>query len=172
MFIPLRALLIVLSYTLPYTWEKRDARPQTWDGGEHDRDGPGARNSTCSGQKWDGSKYKIGIVLLYNFKEEVIMMTNRKANKVERWLPKRKYVKVLNLRKTCPLTFNERLVFSLLVYASRRKQIAGLTQGAIARLTQLDKDTVPKLVAGPGRSRPGGARTTGWLSPRSRPASE
>jgi hypothetical protein len=53
----------------------------------------------------------------------------------------------LNLRKTCPLTFNERFVFSLLVYASRRKQTGGLTQGAIARLSQLDKDTVPKIVA-------------------------
>jgi DNA-binding MarR family transcriptional regulator len=54
----------------------------------------------------------------------------------------------LNLRKTCPLTFNERLVFSLLVYSSRRKHIGGLTQGAIARLSQLDKDTVPKVVCG------------------------
>ena len=43
------------------------------------------------------------------------MMTNRKPNKLEKWLPKRKYVKLLSLRKTCPLTFNERLVWSLLV---------------------------------------------------------
>jgi DNA-binding MarR family transcriptional regulator len=76
------------------------------------------------------------------------MMTNKKTNKLELWLPKKKYIKLLNLRKICPLTFNERLVFSLLVYASRRQQIGGLTQGAIARFTQLDKDTVPKVVCG------------------------
>jgi hypothetical protein len=75
------------------------------------------------------------------------MMTNRKPNKLERWLPKRKYIKLLNLRKTCPLTFNERLVFSLLVYASRRKRVAGLSQRAASRLLQLDKDTVPAVVA-------------------------
>jgi DNA-binding MarR family transcriptional regulator len=75
------------------------------------------------------------------------MMTNRNTNKLERWLPKRKYVKLLSLRKTCPLTFNERLVFSLLVYASRRKRVAGLSQRAAARLLQVDKDTVPAAVA-------------------------
>jgi DNA-binding MarR family transcriptional regulator len=75
------------------------------------------------------------------------MMTNRNANKLERWLPKRRYVKLWSLRKTCPLTFNERLVFSLLVYASRRKRVAGLSQRAAARLLQLDKDTVPAAVA-------------------------
>lgn len=74
-------------------------------------------------------------------------MTNRKANKLDTWLPKRKYIKLLSLRKTCPLTFNERLVFSLLVYVSRQKKQTALSQRAIAGRLQLDKDTVPKLVA-------------------------
>jgi DNA-binding transcriptional ArsR family regulator len=76
-----------------------------------------------------------------------MMMTNRKTNKLELWLPKRKYIKLLNLRKTCPLTFNERLVYSLVVYASRRKRVTGLSQRAVSRLLQLDKDTVPCVVA-------------------------
>ncbi len=77
-----------------------------------------------------------------------MMMTNRKTNKLELWLPKRKYIKLLNLRKSCPLTFNERLVYSLLLYASRRKRVTGLSQRAVSRLLQLDKDTVPKVVRG------------------------
>ena len=70
------------------------------------------------------------------------MMTNRKTNKLERWLPTKKYVKLLNLRKTCPLTFNERLVFSLLVYASRRKRVAGLSQPI---RSVLDYDAIREL---------------------------
>jgi DNA-binding MarR family transcriptional regulator len=80
-------------------------------------------------------------------RRKLLMMTDRKTNKLERWLPKKKYLKLLSLRKTCPLTFNERLVFSLLVYASRRKRVAGLSQRAASRLLQLDKDTVPAVVA-------------------------
>jgi DNA-binding MarR family transcriptional regulator len=98
------------------------------------------------------------------------MMTDRKTNKLERWLPKRKYLKLLSLRKTCPLTFNERLVFSLLVYASRRKRVAGLSQRAASRLLQLDKDTVPAVVA--NLVRHGLAERAGGLVHAKEPAGE
>ena len=98
------------------------------------------------------------------------MMTNRRTNKLEQWLPKRKYIKLLNLRKTCPLTFNERLVFSLLVYASRHKRVAGLSQRAASRLLQLDKDTVPAVVA--NLVRHGLAERAGGLVHAKEPAGE
>jgi DNA-binding MarR family transcriptional regulator len=72
------------------------------------------------------------------------MIANK--NKLHHWMPGRKYIKLISRRSQCPLSFNERLVYSLLVYASRKKKTQALSQRAIARLLQLDKDTVPKLL--------------------------
>jgi hypothetical protein len=62
--------LIVIPYSITYTWEKRDIRPQSWDGSEHYRDRPNAKlplPRTKMGhakiQNWDKA--------LYNIKEEV-----------------------------------------------------------------------------------------------------
>jgi DNA-binding MarR family transcriptional regulator len=77
----------------------------------------------------------------------VVMMTNKKTNKLAKWLPKRKYIKLFSLRKGCPLSFNERLVYSLLVYVSRQKKNHALSNRGISRALGIDKDTVPRIVA-------------------------
>jgi DNA-binding MarR family transcriptional regulator len=77
----------------------------------------------------------------------LVMMTNKKTNKLAKWMPKRKYIKLFSLRKGCPLSFNERLVYSLLVYVSRQKKNNALSSRGISRALGIDKDTVPRIVA-------------------------
>ena len=62
--------LIVIPYSLTYTWEERDTRAQTRDGGEQYRD-ERVQDSPCLAQKWDTSAYKTGTTTLYSIKEEV-----------------------------------------------------------------------------------------------------
>src|ERR1700733_8384563 len=77
----------------------------------------------------------------------LVMMNNKKTNKLAKWIPKRKYIKLFSLRKGCPLSFNERLVYSLLVYVSRQKKNNALSNRGISRALGLHKDTVPRIVA-------------------------
>jgi DNA-binding MarR family transcriptional regulator len=75
------------------------------------------------------------------------MTVNKKTNKLAKWLPKRKYIKLFSLRKGCLLSFNERLVYSLLAYASRKKSNKSLSNRSISRALGLHKDTAARVVA-------------------------
>ena len=68
-----------------------------------------------------------------------------KKSKLLLAFPKKKFLKLLSVTKCYPMSFEDRLVYSLLVYLSIRH--LKLTMRQIARRLSLDKDTVRRSVS-------------------------
>jgi len=60
------------------------------------------------------------------------------------WFPSKRFIKLLSVTKACQLTFNQRLVYSFLVYRSRLNK--GVSVRGIAKSLQLDRNTVRVVV--------------------------
>jgi len=60
------------------------------------------------------------------------------------WFPNKKFIKLLSVNRACPLTFNEQLVHSFLVYRARLNK--GVSLRGITKAIQLDRNTVRLVV--------------------------
>ena len=76
------------------------------------------------------------------------MTTNKKTNKLAKWIPQRKYIKLLSLRRGWPAQLSTSgWSIPLLVYVSRQKKNNALSNRGISRAWGSHKDTVPRIVA-------------------------
>src|SRR5580658_5317287 len=76
---------------------------------------------------------------------DTVSISMKNKPRVTTWFPKKRFLKLLSVTKRCPLSFEDRLVYSMFAYLSAKK--IALSKRQIARRLCLDDDTVRRAAS-------------------------